>query len=143
MLSNIERIRKEKLDSLIKLYKAQPVGNGYIDIIVSRDYYKDFVRELINNGFVITSISWWEYCNDLMSKSKYGLGGPPSKFFDGWFSELCEDIDDVDTNEIDAIYNKIENKTLVYSDMDIISFKNNDFLTPAFWLDIPDTWEYK
>ncbi|MFW5719654.1 MAG: hypothetical protein ACOCXT_01340 [Candidatus Dojkabacteria bacterium] len=30
---------KEKLDLIIKKYNAQPVGNGYIDIIVKGGHY--------------------------------------------------------------------------------------------------------
>jgi hypothetical protein len=53
---------KKILDDILQKHKAQPVGHSYIDIIVSRDNYRDFVSDLVTNGFKIESISWWELC---------------------------------------------------------------------------------
>lgn len=83
-----------ELDKILVKYKAQPVGDGYIDIIVSRENYNDFILELYQNNFNITDISWWEWCfeNEI---SKYGMGGVRSNFYDGWFSELSVDTDKI------------------------------------------------
>lgn len=139
---------KEKLDEIIEKYKAQPVGHGYIDIIVYRDNYKGFISELVNNSYQIQSISWWEWCPN-EKKNEYGLGGPISKYYSGWFSELSIGLDYISLpvrlkNEelIDAIIKKIETKTIPFS-KEIITFKQNQWLTPAFWLDVPDFWRNK
>jgi hypothetical protein len=46
-------MHKETLDKLLRLHKAQPVGNGYIDIIVKHETYKSFIVDLITYGFKI------------------------------------------------------------------------------------------
>lgn len=143
----MNQLDKEKLDAILDTHKAQPVGNSYIDIIVSRDQYEAFINELVENGYAITSISWWEWCpgNEV---NRYGLGGPRSKFYDGWFSELPIDLDDVGIVEgrkkdiLNDIKNLIEKKEIQYNN-EAIHFRQNDWLTPAFWLDVPDDWRNK
>lgn len=141
-------MNKKNLDDILEKYEAQPVGNGYIDIIVSRDNYKDFVSELVRNGFKIESISWWEWCAD-KKENEYGFGGPESIFYKGWFSEIPVGVDDlnfsVDTtqeNIIQEIFNKIETKTILFSD-ETVTFSQSNWLTPAIWLDVPDDWRNK
>ena len=53
---------KKKLDSIIHKYKCQPVGDGYIDIIVHRKYYKLFLSELTKIGILVNAVSWWQHC---------------------------------------------------------------------------------
>jgi hypothetical protein len=139
---------KKILDDILQKHKAQPVGHGYIDIIVSRDNYRDFVSELVTNGFKIESISWWEWCADT-NESEYGLGGPESIFYRGWFSEIPVDVDDfnfsADTTQesiIQEILKKIETKTISFFD-ETVTFNQNNWLTPAIWLDVPDDWRNK
>jgi len=139
---------KEKLDTILEMYKAQPVGNGYIDIIVPREHYELFISSLVENGFIIKSISWWEWCEN-EKENNYGLGGPESNYYDGWFSELPVDIDDIEIDStfkneeiIEKIKNLIETKTISYPG-EIITFKQNNWLTPAIWLDVPDDWRNK
>lgn len=136
---------KDKLDSLLEKHLAQPVGHGYIDIIVSRDLYKSFAKDVLELGINIKSISWWEYIESQDEEGKYGLGGPTSKFFPGWFSELTIDVDDIDiyetyTLKLDVIVDLIENKEIEFADGEKISYKKHKFLTPAFWLEVPNNW---
>ena len=139
---------KKKLDAIIDLHKAQPVGDGYIDIIVLRENCGPFITDLIKNGFKITNVSWWEWCLN-NEKNQYGLGGPRSKYFDGWFAELPVDVDDIQyekesENEdiIKIIYGHIATKTIIYPD-EILSYKQNIWLTPALWIDVPQDWKNK
>jgi len=44
---------KEILDELLLKHKAQPVGQGYIDIIVMRENFKLFLKDLLDNNFII------------------------------------------------------------------------------------------
>ncbi|MEP7196509.1 MAG: hypothetical protein ABI851_08315 [Saprospiraceae bacterium] len=141
-------MNKEKLDKIIEMHKAQPVGHGYIDIIVSRTNYKLFIKDLIENGFRIESISWWEWCLN-KKESKFGLGGPESYYYDGWFSELPIDVDDLKQkgdihyeNLIGEITCRIEEKTTCFTD-EIVTFSQSNWLTPAIWLDVPDDWRNK
>jgi hypothetical protein len=139
---------KEKLDNILELHKAQPVGHGYIDIIVSRDNYDVFIADLVKNGFKVKSISWWEWCPN-EKESDYGLGGPKSIYYDGWFSELSVDIDDIKLykegeNEIlvREITDRIKTKSISFPS-ETVTFKQNNWLTPAIWLDVPSNWRNK
>ena len=139
---------KTRLDEIIEKHKTQPVGHGYIDIIVSRDNYKEFVSDLVYNGYKVESISWWEWCPE-GKKNEYGLGGPKSNYYEGWFSELSVEVDDIKLNQeigteklIAEITNRIETKTILFPD-ETVTFNQNNWLTPAIWLDVPDDWRNK
>jgi hypothetical protein len=134
---------KTKLDEIIEKHKAQPVGHGYIDIIVSRKNYKDFISDLVNYEYKVRGISWWEWC-EKEKENEYGLGGPKSFYYDGWFSEIPIDIDDIvldekTKNAVGQIVDKIEAKTISFRD-ETVTFKQNSWLTPAIWLDVPNDW---
>jgi hypothetical protein len=133
------------LDKILEKHKAQPVGNGYIDIIVFRDNYKDFISDLLANDFKIVSISWWEWCIG-KKKNEYGLGGPESIFYNGWFSEIPANVDDfyfsADVPRGDIfreILSKIETKSISFTN-ETVTFGKSNWLTPAIWLDVPDDW---
>ncbi len=139
---------KSTLDNILEKHKAQPVGRGYIDIIVSRDNYKDFIFDLVTSGYKIDSVSWWEWCED-KNESRYGLGGPESVFYRGWFSEIPVRVDDfsfsADTtkeNIVQEILTKIESKSISFSD-ETVTFKASNWLTPAIWLNVADDWRNK
>lgn len=139
---------KTILDNILEKHKAQSVGHGYIDIIISRDNYKDFISDLVTNGFKIDSVSWQEWRED-KNENEYGLGGPESIFYKGWFYEIPVNVDDfyflADTtseNIIREILNKIETKTITFSD-ETVTFNKSNWLTPAIWLDVPDDWRNK
>lgn len=139
---------KKTLDDILEKHKAQPVGHGYIDIIVSRDNYKDFITDLVVNGFKIRGISWWEWCAD-KQENKYGLGGPDSTFYKGWFSEIPVEVDDINfsvnttkENIIQGTLKRIETKTISFSD-ETVTFNQSNWLTQAIWLDVPDDWRNK
>jgi hypothetical protein len=132
---------KDKLDELLETYKAQPVGHGYIDIIVSRTNYKSFVQDLVSNGYKIESISWWEWCPG-EKEAEYGLGGPISRYYDGWFSELSVAVDDIEVTEeeqMEKVLTTIETKSISFSD-ETVTFTRDAWLTPAIWLQVPDEW---
>jgi hypothetical protein len=136
-------MNKEKLDGLLEIHKAQPVGHGYLDIIVNRGNYKLFVNDLISNGYRIESVSWWEWCPG-EKKNEYGLGGPRSRYYDGWFSELPVPVDDIELTEDDErqtekILDTIETKSISFRN-ETVTFKNSDWLTPGIWLDVPEDW---
>lgn len=137
-------MNKGQLDEILEKHKAQPVGHGYIDVIVNRDNYKSFINELIENDYKIESISWWEWCSG-EKESDYGLGGPESRYYDGWFSELSVDVDDIDVTgrvkeeQIEEIIKAIENKSISFP-TETVMFMQNDWLTPAIWVEVPDDW---
>lgn len=139
---------KSTLDNILEKHKAQPVGHGYIDIIVSRDNYKDFISDLVTSGYKIDCVSWWEWCED-RKENEFGLGGPKSIFYKGWFSEIPVNVDNfnfsADTtkeNIIHEILTKIETKIISFSGK-TVTFKASNWLIPAIWLDVPDNWRNK
>jgi hypothetical protein len=139
---------KTTLDNILEKHMAQPVGRGYIDIIVSRDNYKDFISDLVTSGYKIDGVSWWEWCED-KKENRYGLGGPESVFYRGWFSEIPVSVDDfsfsADTtkeNIVQEILTKIETKSISFSD-ETVTFKASNWLTPAIWLNVADDWRNK
>ncbi|MDR2510925.1 MAG: hypothetical protein LBC89_00350 [Bacteroidales bacterium] len=77
------------MDNILRNNKAQPVGWGYVDIIVTREFVENFIKEILFAGFNITAVGWWEYCKTIDTKNLIGMGGPKSIFYDGWFSEIC------------------------------------------------------
>ncbi len=135
---------KARLDALLEEFKAQPVGWGYIDIIVLRDHYKAFAKAVIAAGFMIESISWWEHMPDERSHPKFGMGGPRSRFYEGWFAEAGE-IDDVlhkaDPEEnYQAVIEIVENQVISRYDGQHFTYRDTPSLTPAFWLDVDESW---
>lgn len=134
-------IDKEVLDQILRSHKAQPVGDGYIDVIVKQENVRKLVEILIQNGVKITEICWWEYVDSWTAKSKYGLGGPKSRFYDGWFSEIWYGDDYITENSVEEIMKIIENKEYQFLDGESISYKQDNFLVPALFLDVPDEWK--
>jgi hypothetical protein len=140
------KITKAELDKLLVDYGGQSVGSGYTDIIVKRDNYKAFVEAILSNEIKIYTITWWEYCEFFDIKPKYGMGGPQSVFYPGWFAEIVTtdgtDFDRVDVTKDNQETNNdiiriIENKTFQFGN-DMFSFQDYEPLTPAFWLFIPN-----
>lgn len=128
----------KQLDAILVKYKAQPVGNGYGDIIVDRSNYKEFLKDIISNEFQITAITWWEKVLREDRKSQFGQGGPGSIYYDCWFSEINVEWDEIPkdvtgTGMFSLIVDIIENKTIVFPN-EIITFSTFNALTPAFWI---------
>ncbi|MDC0535816.1 hypothetical protein OAO18_08420 [Francisellaceae bacterium] len=134
---------KPRLDGLLEEYKAQPVGDGYIDIIVSRQNYRSFAKAIIENGFIIEAISWWEYLEDNDAPNTYGMGGPRSTFCPGWFAETCTGVDEVprSNDALAKIVEIVEGKVLGEYGGKQVSFKKTQSLTPAFWIKVDESWK--
>jgi hypothetical protein len=76
-------------------------------------------------------------------KSEFGLGGPRSWYYDGWFSELVLDVDSFEKttkNNDDEIIGIIESTVISFPTKEV-DFHQNSWLTPAFWLDVPEEWK--
>lgn len=136
-------INKEELDNILALYKAQPVGSGYIDIIVKRENVRQLIEALIHDGVKINCITWWEYVEPNTRSKGYGYGGPKSYYYDGWFSEICFGEDELNTVAIEDIMEVIENKEIAFHGGEKISYKQEQCLTPALCLDVPNEWQLR
>ncbi len=158
-LSNNKGEIQKNLDDMLVKYKVEPVGWGYIDCITLRDTLNGFVNEISNLGLAINYVTWWCYVNPaspLNDGCPHGMGGPKSKFFDGWFSELqsYEFGNDIEINvEMEsyskqkttclnhetykAILKKLE-KPFQYTPTDYIP--ENKCVMPALWMLVPEDW---
>lgn len=136
---------QEALDGLLEEFKAQPVGEGYIDIIVSRESYQSLAKALIENGYVIEAISWWEHIVSADQPRLYGMGGPRSTYYSGWFAEICIDLDELPAvgDMLSCVIDIVENKVLGEGDGKLVTFKNTKSLTPAFWLKEDERWSVR
>ena len=120
-------MEKHDLDNLMKQCKVQPVGWGYIDCIVSRENVVRFVNGL--SDIKVYGLTWWCHCKKKNSDCPHGMGGPPSKYYNGWFSELSFPLVEFESNEQVIAYLKEP------SDSSIM-----DCFVPALWLDVPKNW---
>ena len=76
--------------SLEKL-KIQPVGEGMIDLICPPEHIDAFIDLCDASGISIRGFTWW--CHVTEGHTPCGMGGPRSRYYDGWFSEIpMEDI---------------------------------------------------
>ena len=121
---------KKYLDGLIEKYKVQPVGCGYIDCIVTFDNVFGFINDLSNANIKITGLTWWCYCKKNGFGCPHGMGGPLSRYYEGWFSETVWPIIEFENNEQVAAY--IKNP----GDSEI-----SECFVPALWLDVPADWK--
>lgn len=143
---------QESLEELIKAYKIEPVGKGYLELIVLPQYITSFIKQLAELGVIICGVSWWCYCTD-ESKTElgcpHGLGGPPSRYFDGWFSEtdFYYALEEDEYERIKLIENSEEvfesnSRILKYILEDFTKDKNySKCMTPSLCLHLPDGWK--
>lgn len=133
--SEIDEKTKDMLDRLLLNCKIQPVGWGYIDCITKKENVHKFVNSLTELGIKVTDITWWCHCaigGNKETLCPHGGGGPTSKYYDGWFSEMYQ-IPNVKINDNSEIVPYIFNEWP----------NTKEFLPcliPAFWLDVPDDW---
>lgn len=81
-----------QINHLLEKYQAQPVGNGYIDVIIDRANVFAFLDELTTLGIAVDAVTWWCHYTPLSKETlgcPHGMGGPINKFGEGRFSE-CE-----------------------------------------------------
>jgi hypothetical protein len=132
---------KRILDDILQRNKAQPVGQGYIDIIVKREYVENFVKEILSAGFYIKAANLWEYCKTIDTKSQLGMSGPRSKFFDGWFAEVANNGSHfVEFKRGEQSYRQIIKRAGTKKLYGNITYKNTETLTLSFDIDVPENW---
>lgn len=97
----------------------------------------------MTHNFNIKHISWWEWCAE-KKNSVYGLGGPKSIFYNGWFLEVPVEDDHIyfamgisHDQAIAAVVNTIESKAITLSDK-TVTFSTSTWLTPGIGLDVSE-----
>jgi hypothetical protein len=150
----------ERLEDLLTRYKVEPVGYGYIDCIIMRDNLEKFIMEVSTLGVLITSVSWWCYVNPNESSQNgcpHGMGGPKSDYYEGWFSELQNEMYELDMTEVNSILEAYDKQLIGALNQKVLKriwqmleipflYTPNDYIpenrcvTPALWLLVPDDW---
>jgi hypothetical protein len=147
-----------QLELLFIKYKVQPVGDGYIDCIIIKNHLEKFIKDVSNLGILISDVSWWCYVAPNHNGFPHGMGGPKSMYYDGWFSELQNELYTLDKSILTEILVSY-NKQLIYSinlktlegikEMIEMPFQyapnkyieKNKCVQPALWLLVPDAWK--
>jgi hypothetical protein len=78
------------IENVLAKFMVQPVGDGYIDLIISTTKAVTFIQSVTDIPIAIEGMSWW--CNMTEEntnkyKCPHGMGGPTNKFGEGFFSE--------------------------------------------------------
>jgi hypothetical protein len=148
----------EQLERILTLYKVQPVGNGYIDCIIMKNNLKQFIDEVSALGILISDVSWWCYVDPVDSTGcPHGMGGPRSDYYEGWFSELQNDLYEVDKEKIDSLINLFDKQSVISINMQTLEdienilkvpfrytptdyIQENKCVMTGIWLLVPDDW---
>jgi len=151
----------ERLEELLRKYKVEPVGDGYIDCIVMKENLVAFIYEVSDLGILITYASWWCYVNpdeEIHTGCPHGMGGPRSIYYEGWFSELQNDLYGLEDKTIDKVLLSYDKQLIYTLNMNTLSgikkilekpfkYTPNDYIVgnkcvnPGLWLLVPDNWK--
>lgn len=147
-----ERIQPA-LESLLESYRVQPVGSGFIDLILPLDAAVRLIGELEAMGIAIERVTWWCHCTPesrLALGCHHGMGGPRARFDEGWFSEeAAPDLDlldhgvDFDDPEVEpaALVRRCGALARTYIERDLpVSPVYLPCLYAGLWLHVPDDW---
>lgn len=143
------------VERLLEKYNVQPVGSGYIDLIVDCSNALKLIEELASLPVAVQELSWWCLCtpeSKLRLGCPHGLGGPENRFGPGWFSE-CVQYPDFVVAEHEVEYPSTEVHKSVNDIGQLMSnyvqtvLPNESFysqcLHPGLWLLVPDDWKRK
>lgn len=143
--------KQNALDQALLDYKAQPVGDGYIDIIVQNDNARHFVSKITELGILIGSIAVWDYVDDNYKRPFYGLGGPKSIFYTGRFSEANYHIEQkasviksLSNTEFDhghMVEIIQQSNCILLSNFEEFIQNSKGLLFPGFWLVVDNDWK--
>ncbi len=143
------------IEQLLLKYKVQPVGVGYIDLILPKGDALALIKELAQLPVAVESLSWWCLCTQ-QSKATlgcpHGMGGPPNLFGEGWFSECVQypiiSVSDqgVDLDSISVEPGQLANEcgqvlcNYIENVLPVEGFYS-ECLHPGLWLYVPQTWK--
>ena len=112
------------IDKIMKEYKVQSVGDGYINCICPLENISFFLDEMKKINIKVPHFTLWEYVSDRNLNSVIGMGGPLNNYGNGWYSELLED------------YFEYQGECNLKEILQEVSQKYKCEIIPAFWLDI-------
>ena len=154
--SNSEQLQVA-IEGLLEKYQVQPVGTGFIDLILEKGISLNLIGELTELSVAVENLSWW--CNVTPeNKLKYGCphgyGGPIKKHGKGFFSE-CAQYPDFEILRLPDPVNEYEMSPKAFADKcnllatDYIKniFPTESFYSPCLyvgiWIYVPSDWKRK
>jgi hypothetical protein len=135
-----------KIDLLLEKYKVQPVGKGYVDLIVNPSLVVEFIEDLSKLGVLIKEIGWWCHVTEESKSSlgcPHGLVGPRCRYEEGWFSETLL-FENFSERFEEDLYNLESIKEINETIIDYIKVgapRNPEYskcFYPGLWLLMPD-----
>ncbi|CAH2713626.1 hypothetical protein BACCIP111895_00762 [Neobacillus rhizosphaerae] len=154
-LEAYREIKQKEIEEVMKYYKTEPVGSGYIDIITPFAHIEKFIEELTNIKVVVECVTWWCHSSEKNTEQygcPHGMGGPVSSYFDGWFSEMGFEFEtfEIPTDDLEQLNDDSQLQTKIGLINDTILSYINDLskareyskcMTPALWLHVPEEWK--
>jgi hypothetical protein len=145
------------IETLLEKHQAQPVGNGYIDLILKKENSLNLISELTNLSVAVYSLTWW--CHFTLETASllgcpHGYGGPQDKYGEGMFSE-CVHYPAFDVFELpEPIHENSMTPELFVEKCNALAINYiqnilpterfySPCLYPGLWLRVPDDWKRK
>ena len=145
------------IEMLLEKHQVQPVGVGYIDLILKKENALNLIRELTNLSVAVYSLTWW--CHFTLETASqlgcpHGYGGPQDKYGNGMFSE-CTHYPDFDIFELPEPIDEnslttevfVEKCNTVATDYLKNILPTERFYSPCLYpglgLRVPDAWKRK
>ncbi len=156
-LHNSQDQLQKTIDDLLCQYDVQPVGNGYIDLILDCGRSLQLMDEFSKKAVAVERVSWWCHTTPesaLKYGCPHGLGGPLNKFGEGHFSE-CPQYPEFVVAEHQSPVNEYSLDPLIYAEKCnalVANYINNVLpnesfyspcLYPGLWLNVPFNWKRK
>jgi hypothetical protein len=143
---------QRQLDAALVNFRVEPVGHGYIDIIVPRAKAEAFLEEMSRLGIASHCATMW--CEATAENKEalgcpHGMGGPVN--YGIWYSEMCETHPfDVEDRGFDIMKSRLEPFALARTcNAIVLSYIQEGMrkrlewspcLVPGIWLAVPDDW---
>ena len=153
-IANQEESLQREIEALLCKYNVTPVGNGFIDLIVSPANALKLIDDLAVLNIATTAVTLW--CHALPEHTAlgcpHGAGGPKNRFGPGWFSECYHypmfDVEEHGVRKDDERLNPEEFAALcrtlireyIQDSLPAAEFYT-PCLQPALWLHVPKHWQ--
>jgi hypothetical protein len=145
------------IEGLLEKYQVQPVGNGFIDLIIEKEKSLNLIDELSGLSVAVGSLSWWCHSTD-ETKSKYGcphgMGGSLNRYGEGIFSECVQhpifEVPELTSQNNEKsitpqTFSKKCNEVVVKYIVKVLPTESfySPCLYPGLWLLVPENWRRK
>jgi len=145
------------IESLLEKYQAQPVGDGYIDLILDKDISLVLIQEFTKLHVAVERLTWWCHVTAQTKTTlgcPHGMGGPQNRYGEGWFSEcvqypdffVIEALHPLDESSMSPeIFATKCNELATHYIKDV--FPSEGFYSPCLhiglWVHVPEGWKRK